>query len=208
MRWLLSRAPLSLPELAGRATPALQPIPRSLSSRSSTPAAPEVLLGSTDYSTAVDVWAAACVIAELFELSPLAPGASDLDQMLRVVQVRGTPTPADWPGLADLPDYGKLLLPDVPKPPLRRFVPNGPPAALDLLERMLAYDPAARPTAAEVRLQRGCCYEVLLLPTLLLVLVLCQSHDHVLLLSRRSSALRAGAVAPVVYGRSCAGSAA
>ncbi len=118
-------------------------------------AAPEVLLGATDYGAPIDVWAAGCVLAELFELSPLAPGVSDLEQLVRVVMVRGTPTLEAWPGLARTPDFGKLALPTVaPPPPLRRAVPNAPPAALELLDALLAYDPAARPTAQRALLHR------------------------------------------------------
>ena len=94
-------------------------------------------------------------MAELFELSPLAAAASDLEQLARVIAVRGTPDPEAWPGFSAgeaLPDLHKVLLPIVRPPPLlRTFVPNASPAALDLLERMLAWDPSRRVTAAEVR---------------------------------------------------------
>lgn len=109
-----------------------------------------MLLGATDYGAGVDTWAAGCVIAELFELAPLCPGVSDLEQLFRVIMTRGTPTAEEWPGLPRTPDFGKLALPRVePRPPLRRHVPNAPPGALDLLEQLLAYDPQRRATAAQ-----------------------------------------------------------
>lgn len=58
--------------------------------------APEVLLGSHHYDAAVDMWAVGAILAELLALSPLFPGANDLDQLHRVLQVRGHPE-RDWP---------------------------------------------------------------------------------------------------------------
>lgn len=36
--------------------------------------APELIFGSTDYSTAIDVWSQGCVLAELLIGSPIFPG--------------------------------------------------------------------------------------------------------------------------------------
>jgi serine/threonine protein kinase len=110
-----------------------------------------VLLGSVAYDFGVDVWAAGCVMAELIELSPLVPGTSDLEQIFRVLKARGTPSVEEWPGLADLPDASKLVLPALPKPPLAALLPNASPSALDLLDGLLAYNPDKRLSAAEVR---------------------------------------------------------
>jgi serine/threonine protein kinase len=90
-------------------------------------------------------------MAELIELSPLVPGASDLEQIFRVLRARGTPSREEWPGLADMPDTSKLVLPALPKPPLAALLPNASPSALGLLERLLAYNPDKRLSAAEVR---------------------------------------------------------
>lgn len=38
--------------------------------------APEILLGSEHYSTAVDMWSVGCIMAEMMTLSPLFPGNS------------------------------------------------------------------------------------------------------------------------------------
>lgn len=59
--------------------------------------APELLLRSTNYNSPVDVFAFACIAAELYNLSPLFPGSNDLDQLGRVVKVLGTPDVGDWP---------------------------------------------------------------------------------------------------------------
>lgn len=38
-----------------------------------------------------------CIYGELASLRPLFPGSSDVDQLFRIVQVLGSPTPARWP---------------------------------------------------------------------------------------------------------------
>ncbi|KAJ3032330.1 hypothetical protein HDV00_007686 [Rhizophlyctis rosea] len=55
--------------------------------------APEVLLRSTAYSSPIDIWAVGCILAELFTLRPLFPGASEMDQIFKIVSLLGTPLP-------------------------------------------------------------------------------------------------------------------
>jgi len=54
--------------------------------------APELIFGSTDYSTAIDVWSQGCVGAELLLGQPLFPGDSGVDQLVEIIKVLGTPT--------------------------------------------------------------------------------------------------------------------
>ncbi|KAK6094484.1 Serine/threonine protein kinase [Batrachochytrium dendrobatidis] len=54
--------------------------------------APEVLLRSTHYSSPIDIWAVGAIMAELFTLKPLFPGASEIDEIFRVCSICGTPT--------------------------------------------------------------------------------------------------------------------
>ncbi|KAJ3050865.1 hypothetical protein HK097_008154, partial [Rhizophlyctis rosea] len=55
--------------------------------------APEVLLRSTSYSSPIDIWAVGCILSELFTLRPLFPGASEMDQIFKIVSILGTPLP-------------------------------------------------------------------------------------------------------------------
>jgi serine/threonine protein kinase len=50
--------------------------------------APELILGATDYTTAIDVWSAGCVFAELLTGSPIFPGASGVDQLVEIIKVK------------------------------------------------------------------------------------------------------------------------
>ena len=54
--------------------------------------APELIFGATDYSPAIDVWSAGCVVAELLLGQPLFPGESGVDQLVEIIKVLGTPT--------------------------------------------------------------------------------------------------------------------
>lgn len=60
-----------------------------------------------------------------------------------LASVLGTPTDEDWPGVTSLPDY-KASFPSWDGTPLDRAVPTLDKSGLDLLRRMLIYDPAGR----------------------------------------------------------------
>ncbi|KAI8469456.1 MAG: kinase-like domain-containing protein [Monoraphidium minutum] len=112
--------------------------------------APELLYGASDYDgAAVDVWGAGLVFAELLGLAPLIPGSSDIGQLALMQQLLGSFSPADWPGLAALPDYGKVVFEEVDGVGLAALLPDAPGAALALLGWMLRYPPHARPSAAQ-----------------------------------------------------------
>lgn len=51
--------------------------------------APELLVGDTQYGTAVDVWAIGCVLAELVKGEALWPGKSDVDQLYLIRKTLG-----------------------------------------------------------------------------------------------------------------------
>ncbi|GMI75438.1 CYCLIN-DEPENDENT KINASE D1, cyclin-dependent kinase D1;1 [Hibiscus trionum] len=104
--------------------------------------APELLFGAKQYASGVDVWAAACIFAELLLRRPFLPGTSDIDQLGKIFAAFGTPTPSQWPDMVYLPDYVEYQY--VPAPPLRSLFPMASGDALDLLSKMFTYDPKAR----------------------------------------------------------------
>ena len=71
---------------------------------------PEVLLGSRQYSTAVDMWSVGCIFAEMSNRTPLFPGDSEIDEIFRIFRTMGTPNESHWPGVTALPDY-KMTFP-------------------------------------------------------------------------------------------------
>lgn len=50
-----------------------------------------MLLRSTHYSSPIDIWAVGCIMAEVYTLRPLFPGASEIDTIFKICQVLGTP---------------------------------------------------------------------------------------------------------------------
>ncbi|XP_026331347.1 cell division control protein 2 homolog B-like [Hyposmocoma kahamanoa] len=106
---------------------------------------PEVLLG-VSYNTAVDVWSCGCVMAELHTRSPLMPGSSDSDQLHCIFRLIGRPPRQEWPSsVCVLPDS----FPDYPPQDLADLLPRIHHHALDLIKRMLVFDPAKRLTALD-----------------------------------------------------------
>nr|GMD08004.1 cyclin-dependent kinase B2-2 [Ipomoea batatas] len=50
--------------------------------------APEILLGATHYSTAVDMWSVGCIFAELVTEQAIFAGDSELQQLLHIFRSR------------------------------------------------------------------------------------------------------------------------
>jgi cell division cycle 2-like protein len=46
--------------------------------------APELLLGSKEYTTAIDMWSIGCIFAEMSNNEPLVAGRSEIDQVDKV----------------------------------------------------------------------------------------------------------------------------
>ncbi|RKP10988.1 kinase-like domain-containing protein [Thamnocephalis sphaerospora] len=110
--------------------------------------APEILLGSKHYAPAMDLWSVGCIFAEMVLRHPLFPGDSEIDELFRIFRVLGTPNDDIWPGVSSLPDY-KPSFPKWTPQPLSKVVPGLDPHGLDLLRRMLIYDPAKRISAKQ-----------------------------------------------------------
>ena len=108
--------------------------------------APEILLGCKHYVPAVDIWSIGCIFAELASLSPLFPGDSEIDELFRIFRILGTPNEEKWSGVSQLPDW-KADFPCWKGVSLATVVPQLDADGIDLLERMLEFDPAKRISA-------------------------------------------------------------
>jgi glycogen synthase kinase 3 beta len=53
--------------------------------------APELILGKTNYDSKIDIFAAGCIIAELFSLTPLFPGKTEGLQIFEHMSILGNP---------------------------------------------------------------------------------------------------------------------
>jgi cyclin-dependent kinase len=110
--------------------------------------APDVLMGSKNYSTSVDIWSVGCIFAEIVNRKPLFAGNNEEEQLQKIFQIRGTPTEEDWPGFKELPLFPQEgQIQHKPKS-LADKVPLCE-AGLDLLDKMLQSNPNKRITAKQ-----------------------------------------------------------
>lgn len=70
--------------------------------------APELLLGSNNYTTAIDMWSMGCLFFELLTFRPLFPGEKEPKVLDLIYQICGTPTEETWQGASALPLFSKL----------------------------------------------------------------------------------------------------
>lgn len=110
--------------------------------------APDVLMGSRNYSTSIDMWSAGCILAEMFIGRPLFPGGSNEDQLMKIFRIMGTPNERTWPGVSQLPNYRPNFNTFIPQD-LRSIIPNIDPLALNLLTSLLQMKPENRISAAQ-----------------------------------------------------------
>lgn len=112
---------------------------------------PEILLGSRHYSTAVDMWSIGCIFSELATRQALFPGDSEIDQIFRIFRTLGTPTEQSWKGVTQLPDYKATFPKWGRQTDLSTALAQGKlcDLGMDLLEKMLVYDPALRISAKQ-----------------------------------------------------------
>lgn len=66
----------------------------------------DVLLGSTEYSTSLDMWGVGCIFVEMVTGMPTFPGIRDTyDQLDKIFKLLGTPTEDTWQGVTHFPGY-------------------------------------------------------------------------------------------------------
>lgn len=115
--------------------------------------APELLLGSTNYSSQIDLWSVGCIFVELLTGEILFKGDKETRQLELIFEICGSPTKENWPDADKLELFASLA----PKTPcerrLRELVKSKKPdideVTLDLLDKLLALDPKKRLSAEQ-----------------------------------------------------------
>lgn len=110
---------------------------------------PELLLGATVQTTAIDCWAAGCIMGELLAHKPLMPGTSEVGQLDMIVDLLGTPSESIWPGFSKLPACQNFTLKHQPYNNLKTKFPLLSAAGLRLLQFLFMFNPQRRATASE-----------------------------------------------------------
>jgi len=112
--------------------------------------APEILLASPRYTKGVDMWSIGCILGELLLGKPLFPGSSTLNQIEKIMSVIPRPSRADIDSIHS--EYGHSILERASsrsRKSLRDLIPNAPEDAIDLLEKLLVFNPEKRLSALE-----------------------------------------------------------
>nr|SFZ79920.1 mitogen activated protein kinase [Papaver rhoeas] len=113
--------------------------------------APE-LCGSffSKYTPAIDIWSIGCIFAELLTGKPLFPGKNVVHQLDLMTDLLGTPSTESVARIRN--EKARRYLSGMwkkPPVPFTQKFPKVDPLALNLLERLLAFDPKDRPSAEE-----------------------------------------------------------
>uniref|UniRef100_A0A8C1Q355 Cyclin-dependent kinase 16 n=1 Tax=Cyprinus carpio TaxID=7962 RepID=A0A8C1Q355_CYPCA len=66
---------------------------------------PDILLGSTDYSTQIDMWGVGCIFYEMSTGRPLFPGSTLEEELHFIFKLLGTPTEETWPGITSNEEF-------------------------------------------------------------------------------------------------------
>ncbi|OHS99933.1 Cyclin-dependent kinase A-2 [Tritrichomonas foetus] len=101
--------------------------------------APELLFGVEVYGLPIDIWSAGCILAEMCCGIPLFTGDSDVDQLHKIFNVLGTPTKEECPMMKD-----EIQFPNYPKKKLEDVIRSDDLLLIDLIEKMLVFDPDKR----------------------------------------------------------------
>eukprot|EP00457_Paulinella_chromatophora_P006485 gb/GEZN01006503.1/.p1 GENE.gb/GEZN01006503.1/~~gb/GEZN01006503.1/.p1 ORF type:complete len:437 (+),score=61.39 gb/GEZN01006503.1/:47-1357(+) len=109
--------------------------------------APEVMCSVQQYDAKIDVWSVGCILAELHGRQPIFPGEDYIRQMNLIFSVLGTPSADDMAFITNpkARNYIQGLKPRAPKP-FAKIYTNATKVAVDLMEKMLQFNPEKRCT--------------------------------------------------------------
>ena len=134
--------------------------------------APEIMLNSKGYTKSIDIWSVGCILAEMLSNRPIFPGKHYLDQLNHILGILGSPSKEDLACIINekvsrldasqrnRDDFSFCIflfqarsylqsLPYKPKIPWTRLYPSADEHALDLLEKMLTFNPHSRITVED-----------------------------------------------------------
>ncbi|XP_017805653.1 cyclin-dependent kinase 18 isoform X1 [Papio anubis] len=108
---------------------------------------PDVLLGSTEYSTPIDMWGVGCIHYEMATGRPLFPGSTVKEELHLIFRLLGTPTEETWPGVTAFSEFRTYSFPRYLPQPLINHAPRLDTDGIHLLSSLLPYESKSRMSA-------------------------------------------------------------
>ncbi|CAF3730607.1 unnamed protein product [Rotaria sordida] len=124
--------------------------------------APEIYVNDQNYDEKIDIWSVGCIMAELILLKPLFPGETTYNQLNKIFDIIGTPdsktlqetcTPEVSAYMSRLElkpkkNFNELFGYQI-DPSTGKTISGVSAQGVDLLDRLLSFDPRQRPTAEQ-----------------------------------------------------------
>lgn len=112
---------------------------------------PEVLLEWDIYDKSLDIWSIGCIFAELLDRKPLFSGKNTAEQIDQIISILGTPKIEDIYKNESISKGREIIYKSgvVEKLPWEKIFPNASSTAVDLLDKMLQFEPDKRITIEE-----------------------------------------------------------
>ena len=111
--------------------------------------APECLLTDGYYNYKMDMWGVGCVFFEMVSLFPLFPGTNELDQIQKIHNVVGTPRPELLAKMKQRSQHMDFNFVTKTGSGIEKLIPHCAPECVDLITKLLAYDPDDRLSARQ-----------------------------------------------------------
>lgn len=109
--------------------------------------APELIFGTVNYTTKIDIWSVACVMAELILGHPLFSGDSGIDQLLEIIKILGTPHKNQIKDMNS--NYKDHKFPVIASISLNNVFKKASNNCIKLLNKILKYSPIERLSSIE-----------------------------------------------------------
>ena len=108
------------------------------------------------YNTKLDLWAAGCIMAEMLRSGrPILPGTSEIDQLMKILRLCGTPEESEWDRLltSNFTSDSCQMLRNLQRceRSIHKAFRDYPKDMVDLLDKILVIDPSKRISLEEAR---------------------------------------------------------
>ena len=111
---------------------------------------PECLLTDGYYNYKMDIWGLGCVFFEILTLVPLFPGDNELDEIYKINNILGSPSEELFQKFRKNSSNCNEIKNDYQKGiGIQKYLTHVSPKTVDLINKMLAYDPDKRLTAKQ-----------------------------------------------------------